>query len=120
MRGAAQRTDDILRNGFAVPALDRAELLLVFPFIVLEEELPVLFIKRLDGRKPVRLKLLVFRGVSIIMSPLFKRDKFAEQKDEGAVHLIKVIDNFDKIKYNSHEQCLLCVMLCLAILLYTK
>ena len=93
---------------------------MIFPLIVLEEELPVLFIKRLDDRKLVRFELLVFRGVGIIMSPLSERNVFTEQEDEAAVHLIKVIDNFDKIKYNGHEQCLLCVMLCLAILLYTK
>ena len=67
------------------------------------------FIKRLDDRKLVRFELLVFRGVGIIMSPLSERNVFTEQEDEAAVHLIKVIDNFDKIKYNGHEQCLLCL-----------
>jgi hypothetical protein len=71
----------------------------------LEEELPVLFIKRLDDRKFVCFKFLVFGGMGIIMSPLFQGDEFADIEDEPAIYLIKVIDYFKKIKYNGHEQC---------------
>lgn len=46
-----------------------------------------------DQRKFVNLEFLVFRGMGIIKSPLFEWDVSADEVDQPAVLLIKVLNN---------------------------
>ena len=84
VRSATEGTDNILRDGFPVTPLDRSDGLAILPEIVLEEELPVLFDERLEERETVSGKLLVFRGVGIIESPLLERNISADEVQEPA------------------------------------
>lgn len=94
VRGPAKRTDGIIRDGFAIPALNWLHRLAVFPLVVFEEELPVLFDKGFDNGECIRLKLLVFRRVGVIKSPLLKRDISADEVNQPAILLIKVLNSF--------------------------
>ena len=70
MRGTAYRTDYGLRDSFSVPATDGLEQLFVLPFIVLEQELPVLFFKWDDDGRNIDSELLVLWRMAVIKSPL--------------------------------------------------
>lgn len=48
VRSTAYGADNIFGNGFTIPALDRSERLLVFPLVVFQKKLPVLFDKGFD------------------------------------------------------------------------
>ena len=79
VRGAADRTDGRFRDRPAIPALDRLDGLPVPPLVVLEQELPVLFLEGDDERRPVNRELLVLRGVAVVKCPLFERDISADK-----------------------------------------
>ena len=79
VRGTAYRTEDILGDGFTIPTLDRSESFSVFPLIVFEKELPVLFDKCFDNRELINLKLLILWGMGIIECPLFERNISADK-----------------------------------------
>ena len=79
MRSTTQRTDGIFGNGFAIATLDRLNRFLIFPVIVFEKELPVLFDKGFDDGKLINLKFLILWRMGIIKSPLFKRDISADK-----------------------------------------
>lgn len=81
---ATEGTDDILGNGFPIAPLDRSEGFAIFPEVVFQKELPVLFDEGLDDREAVSGKLLVFRGVGIIEGPLLERDISADKVQEPA------------------------------------
>ena len=56
------------------------DLLMVFMFEVRDEELPVpIVLEELDPGEFIRCVLVVLRGMGIIKSPLFKRDKSADK-----------------------------------------
>ena len=74
MRSPTQRTDGILGNGFTIAPLNRLDRFSVFPPIVFEKELPVLFDKGFDDRKLINLEFLILGRVGIVKSPLFKRN----------------------------------------------
>ncbi len=94
VRSPAKRADGIVRDGFAIPALNRLHRLAIFPLVVFEEKLPVLFDKGFDNGKCIRLELLVFRGVRVIKSPLLKRDISADEVNQPTILLIKVLNSF--------------------------
>ena len=79
MRGTAHRTDDIFGDGFPIPSLDWSESFFVFPLIVFQKELPVLFVECFDDRELVNLKFLVPGRMGIIESPLSERDISADK-----------------------------------------
>lgn len=79
VRGATERADNVLRNGFTIPALNRFYRFTVPPLVVFEEKLPVLLDEWLDQRELVNLEFLVLWGVGIIMSPLLERNIFADK-----------------------------------------
>ncbi len=60
MRGTAKRTSGIFRDRLAVASLNRFDLLLILPFIVGQQKLPILFYKGNDGGKDIGLKFLIF------------------------------------------------------------
>ena len=74
MRSATKRTHGIFRNGFAVTTLNWLCRFTIFPMIVFEKELPILFDKGFDDRKLVDFEFLVLRRMGIIESPLFERN----------------------------------------------
>ena len=92
MGSTTQRADGILGNGFAVATLNRLNWFAVFPVIVFQKELPVLFDKRFYNRELVNLKLLVLWRVRIIESPLFQRYISANKVNKPAVLLVKVLN----------------------------
>ena len=95
VRGPTEWTDNILRDGFAVTALDRFDGFAILPEKVFEEELPVLFDERLNDGEAVSGKLLVFRGVGIIESPLLERNISADEIQEPANRFILFL-NYSK------------------------
>jgi len=74
--GTTKRTEGIFWNGFTVTMPYRFKLCLVLPFIVGKKKQPVLLNERLNDRKFISLKLLIFRRVNFIVSPLAKRYVF--------------------------------------------
>ena len=92
VRSTTQRADGILGNGFAVTTLNRLNWFAVFPVIVFQKELLVLFDKRFYNRELVNLKLLVLWRVRIIESPLFQRYISANKVNKPAVLLVKVLN----------------------------
>ena len=95
VRGTTEWTDHILRDGFAVTALNRFDGFAILPEIVFKKELPVLFDERLNDGEPVSGKLLVFRGVGIIESPLLERNISADEIQEPANRFILFL-NYSK------------------------
>ena len=69
MWGATQRTDDILRNGFTIAALNWFYRFTVFPLVVFQKKLPILF----DNRKLINFKFWILGRMRVIKSPLFER-----------------------------------------------
>ena len=65
-------------NGFAI-----------FPELVFEEKLSVLFDESFDDRELVDLEFLILWGVRIIRSPLFKRNISANEANQPVILLIK-------------------------------
>lgn len=79
MRRTTQRTYSIFRNTFSISALYRLQRLVIFPLIVFKEKLPILFDKSFDNRKLIHFEFLIFGGMGIIESPLFKGDISADK-----------------------------------------
>jgi len=81
VRCSATRANGIRWNGtlFTRARRNGVQMLLVFPEIVFEQELIVLFLKTNDGRKLVHFEFLVFRGTRIVKEPLLHRDVFANE-----------------------------------------
>lgn len=79
MRRSAQRTDSIFGKGFTIATLNRLNRFAIFPLIVFEEKLPVLFDESFDNREFIYFEFLVFWGMGIIKSPLFERDISADK-----------------------------------------
>ena len=71
MRSAAEWANSILGNGSPVSALNRFDRFLIFPKIVFQKELPILFNEGIDDRKLIRSKLLILWRMDFVMSPLF-------------------------------------------------
>ena len=95
VRSATEGTDNILRDGFSVTPLDRSDGFAILPEIILEEELPVLFDEWKNDWQAVSGKLLVFRGVGIIESPLLERNISADEVQEPANRYILFL-NYSK------------------------
>ena len=92
---ATEWTDGILGNGFPIAPLDRPDGFAIFPEVVFQEELPVLFEEGLDDREAVSVEFLVFRGVWIIEGPLLERDISADKVQEPANRFILFL-NYSK------------------------
>lgn len=72
---------------------NRPDLLMIFIIEVRNEELPVpISLMKLDFRKVIGFKFLVFRGMGIIKSPLFERDIFADKVNKPAVLLVEKLN----------------------------
>ena len=67
----------------------------VFPEIVLQKELPILFEERFDEREAVGGELLVLRGVGIIEGPLSEGKISADEIQEPADSIILFL-NYSK------------------------
>ncbi len=82
--GAVFRDIALLAPGYGF------DLLVVTGFKVGDKELPVPFtVVDLDIRELIGFKLLIFRGVGVVKSPLFERDIFADKMNEPAILLVK-------------------------------
>ena len=92
---ATEWTDGILGNGFPIAPLDRPDGFAIFPEVVFQEELPVLFEEGLDDGEAVSVEFLVFRGVWIIEGPLLERDISADKVQEPANRFILFL-NYSK------------------------
>ena len=92
VRSAADRTNFFFRNRPTLATTDRLKLLAIVMFVVSDEELPVLFVERDDLWEFIDLKLLVFRGLGIIVDPLFKRYEFADKAQQER-NLFKLLLN---------------------------
>ena len=92
MRCPTKRAEDIFRDGFSIAALNGCDRFAVFPEIVLQKELPILFEERFDEREAVGGELLVLRGVGIIEGPLLERDISANEVNKPAVLLVKILN----------------------------
>jgi hypothetical protein len=93
-RGITARTACIGRDpAFATPA-DRSEFAAIVSALVFTPEmLPVLLLQRNDPGKLIRFEFLVFWGVDLVMSPLLKRNIFADKIEKPALLTIKIIDD---------------------------
>lgn len=79
--GIAGRTLTIVRDVAVFTSCNRFDLFVVFGLKVRDEKVPVPFIlTEADPGKFIGLELLIFRGMGIVKSPLFKRDVFADKK----------------------------------------
>jgi len=92
LRGIAARACASVRDITFLAACDRLELFTVAPFKVRDVFPVVPFFVKDDLRELIGFKLLVFRGMGIVMRPLFERYISADKQDEPAVHLIKVLN----------------------------
>ena len=79
MRGTADRTDRIFRNGFSISTLNRADNLVITPFIISKQELPVLLFKNFNNRKFIHLKFLILGRMGVVKRPLFQGDVSADK-----------------------------------------
>jgi hypothetical protein len=95
VRCPTKRTEDIFRDGFSIAALNGCDRFAVFPEIVLQKELPILFDERFDEREAVGGELLVLRGVGIIEGPLSEGKISADEIQEAADSIILFL-NYSK------------------------
>ena len=95
VRCPTKRAEDIFRDGFSIAALNRFDRFAVFPEIVLQKELPILFEERFDEREAVGGELLVLRGVGIIEGPLSEGNISADEIQEPADSIILFL-NYSK------------------------
>lgn len=89
----ADRAESIFWNRGTIAALNRFDRFLVLPEIVIEEELPVLFGKLFDDRKPINLVLLVLGTVDLVVGPLFQWNISGDKKNKLANLLILFLNN---------------------------
>ena len=93
LRGATGRAGAVLRDVTFFTASDGFYLKIVPVFKVRDEEMPVPFLlDDLDLRKFIHFKFLIFGGMGIIESPLPERDISADEVDQPAILLIKVLN----------------------------
>ena len=95
VRCPTKRTEGIFRDGFTIAALNGCDRFAVFPEIVLQKELPILFDERFDEREAVGGELLVLRGVGIIEGPLSEGNISADEIQEPADSIILFL-NYSK------------------------
>ena len=94
LRGATGRAGAVMWDVAFFTSGDGFYLKIVPVFKVRNEETPVPFVlEDLDLREFVDFKFLIFWGMGIIESPLFERDISADEVDEAAILLIKVLNN---------------------------
>jgi hypothetical protein len=93
MRGAADRTDRVNRNGLTTATIDRLKWFSMFNRVVLQQLSPVFFLKSTDDWQDISLEFLIFGRMDLIMSPLAKRDVFGDEKHQPTNLLILVLDN---------------------------
>ena len=75
----AQWAYGIFWDGFSVPALNWLQGLMIFPLIVFNKELPILFDECFDDRKFIDFEFLIFGRMGIIECSLFERDISADK-----------------------------------------
>ena len=93
LRGSAGRAGAVLWDVTFFMAGDRLYLNMVPVFKVRDEETPVPFMMDdLDFWKLVHCKFLIFWRMGIIESPLLERDISADEVDQPAVLLVKVLN----------------------------
>ena len=92
MWGSTQRADDIFRNGFTITTLNWFYRFSVFPLVVFQKKLPVLFDKGFDNRKLINLKFLILWRMRVIKSPLFERDMSANKIKKPADLFVLVLN----------------------------
>jgi len=116
LRCIAGRAGAILRDITHRAAADRLNRFSVLPRVVAVKILPVPVLLMIDNLwKMIHFELLVLRRMRIVESPLLERDISADEVDQPAVLLIKLVAQLNKIKYNVHEHCLLWYRVCLAM-----
>jgi hypothetical protein len=97
-------------------ASDRLNRFSVLPDIVLVKILPVPLLVMVDNPgESIHLELLVLGRMGIVESPLLEWDISADEVDQPAVLLKKLMAQLNKIKYNVHEHWLLWYRVCLAM-----
>ena len=91
-RGIAARTCAFIRDIAFLTTGNRLYLFSVAPFQV-RDVIPVipLFVIE-DFREPVDFEFLVFRGMGIIVRPLFERNISANKQNQPTVHVRKVLN----------------------------
>ena len=104
VRSTAYRADLVCRNDMAAAATHRFKLLAITMPVVSQEELPVLFEERDDGRKLVDLELLVLWRFGIIMDPLRDGYEFTDKLQQKCDLFGLMLNDVKKIEYNVHEQ----------------
>ena len=93
LRGTAGRAGAVLRDVTFFASGDRFYLNIVPMFKVRNEEAPVPFLlDNLDLWKFIDLELLILWRMGIIESPLLERDISADEVDQPAVLLVKVLN----------------------------
>ena len=92
MRGTAYRAYGIFGNSPAITALNRSDILLVFPEVVFEKEPIVLLDECFDDWKFVYTEFLILWRVGIFESPLFQRDISADKVKKPADLLMLVLN----------------------------
>lgn len=94
LRGATGRAGAVLRDVAFFTSGDGFYLNMVPVFKVRNEETPVPFmLDNLELREFVHFKFLVFWGMGILESPLFERNISADEVDQPAIYLVKVLNN---------------------------
>ncbi len=93
LRGTTGRAGAVLRDVTFFTASDGFYLNIVAVFKVRNEEMPVPFLlDDLDLREFIHFKFLIFGGMGIIESPLPERDISADEVDQPAILLIKILN----------------------------
>ena len=93
LRGSAGRAGAVLWDVTFFAAGDRFYLNIVLMFKVRNEEAPVPFLlEDLNFWERVHFELLIFWRMGIIESPLLERDISADEVDQPAVLLVKVLN----------------------------
>ena len=93
MGSTAKRAYSFFGNRLTITTLNLLYRFTVFPLIVFEKELPILFDESFYDRKLVNLKFLVLWRVRIIKSPLFERNISADKVNKPAVLLVKFLNS---------------------------
>lgn len=94
---ATAGASDIIRDITGLEAFDRFQIFAVSETVIEKEIFPVPILWRgtgkTDNRKFIDPVLLVFRGMRVIKSPLFKRDVFADERNKPAILLIEMLND---------------------------
>ena len=92
-RSFAARTGTVIRDIAIGATPDRFNGFCITSLIIVKEIVPVPILGvRLNLWELIHFELLVFRGVGIIESPLFKRNISADKADQPAVLLVKQLN----------------------------